>query len=94
MASSVLPDPGSVTAGSQTGGGEEECRTREFISKFEIVLAFDAVPVPAAATAPPPSVPAPAPVSGESQLADTSAQESAAEQTAKAQNATGYIPGG
>jgi len=95
VASSELPDPSSVNPSSQSDDAEEECRTRKFISKFEIVLAFDAVPVPTGATAPPPSVPAPLPSGGESQLADTTAQASAAEQTAEAQNATEtYIPGG
>lgn len=32
------------------GGSGEECRTREFIAKFEIVVAFDAAPVPVSAT--------------------------------------------
>jgi Tfp pilus assembly protein PilN len=32
-------------AGSGSGGGED-CRTREFIAKFEVVVAFDAAPVP------------------------------------------------
>jgi len=38
-------------AGGSEGGesGGEECRTREFIAKFEIVVAFDAAPVPPSA---------------------------------------------
>jgi Tfp pilus assembly protein PilN len=47
---------------SEGGGGSsdsgEECRTREFIAKFEIVVAFDAAPVVESATegeAPPPA---------------------------------------
>ena len=42
--------------GGESGGGE--CRTREFIAKFEIVVAFDAAPVPPSAeeaTAAPPA---------------------------------------
>jgi Tfp pilus assembly protein PilN len=37
----------------QTSGGSvgEDCRTRDFIAKFEIVVAFDAAPVPATASA-------------------------------------------
>ena len=94
VASSELPDPGSVDPGSQDSG-EEECRTRAFISKFEIVVAFDAVPVPPGATQPPPSVPAPLPSGDEPQLADTTAQASATEQTSEATEATQtYIPGG
>jgi Tfp pilus assembly protein PilN len=44
-----------VSAGG--GGGGEDCRTREFIAQFSVVVAFDAAPVPvvgAEAAAPPP----------------------------------------
>jgi Tfp pilus assembly protein PilN len=33
------------------GSGNEDCRTRDFIAKFEIVVAFDAAPVPTTASA-------------------------------------------
>lgn len=36
---------------TSSGSGGEDCRTREFIAKFEIVVAFDAAPVPATASA-------------------------------------------
>ncbi len=39
--------PGQTSSGS----GGEDCRTRDFIAKFEIVVAFDAAPVPATASA-------------------------------------------
>jgi Tfp pilus assembly protein PilN len=95
VASSELPEPGNVDSAGSSEGDDAECRTRRFISKFQIVLAFDAVPVPAGATAPPPSVPAPLPSGGEPQLADTTGQDSAAQQSATAQNATEtYVPGG
>jgi Tfp pilus assembly protein PilN len=52
--SSELSEEGSAGASGGGGGGSdssgEECRTREFIAKFEIVVAFDAAPVPAAAS--------------------------------------------
>jgi Tfp pilus assembly protein PilN len=46
--SSELPEEGK--AGGSEGGGSDsssgdECRTRKFIAKFEIVVAFDAAPV-------------------------------------------------
>lgn len=47
--SSELPNEGEDGGG---GGGDDsgdECRTRDFIAKFEIVVAFDAAPVPIAA---------------------------------------------
>jgi len=45
---SELPEnkEGSSTGGGSEGGSGEECRTREFISKFSLVVAFDAAPVP------------------------------------------------
>jgi len=36
---------------TSSGSGGEDCRTRDFIAKFEIVVAFDAAPVPATASA-------------------------------------------
>jgi Tfp pilus assembly protein PilN len=43
---------GTEDGGGGGGGSEggDECRTRSFIAKFEIVVAFDAAPVPAAAS--------------------------------------------
>jgi Tfp pilus assembly protein PilN len=41
--SSDRPDPSSPTGGS--GGASGDCRTRSFISKFGIVVAFDAVQI-------------------------------------------------
>lgn len=45
--------PGGDSGGGGGGGGSDsgdECRTRDFIAKFEIVVAFDAAPVPASAS--------------------------------------------
>lgn len=36
---------GTGSAGEE-GGSDSECRTRKFVSQFEIVVAFDAAPVP------------------------------------------------
>jgi Tfp pilus assembly protein PilN len=44
---------GGATAGVSESGSEDDCRTRDFITRFEIVAAFDAVPAPAVATPPP-----------------------------------------
>jgi Tfp pilus assembly protein PilN len=52
--SSELDDQANSSGGGDSSG--EECRTRDFIAKFEIVAAFDAAPVPlseSAAEAPP-----------------------------------------
>lgn len=45
---------GGPAPADEGGGGSEDCRTRDFIAQFEIVVAFDAVP--------PPAVPGAAPV--------------------------------
>lgn len=76
-------DSGGVVASDSSGDDSGECRTRDFISRFEIVIAFDEVPAPAAATETP-GVPAPA-TSGSGSLAQ--AQQST-------QNATNVLPGG
>jgi Tfp pilus assembly protein PilN len=75
--SSELPDQGEgagSTGGGSGGseGGSEDCRTRQFIAKFSLVVAFDAAPVPVTAS----SAEA-APVSA------TEESEAAAEETAK-----------
>lgn len=91
---------------AQTGAGggqsqdssDSDCRTRDFITRFELVVAFDAVPTPATATAAP-SVPAPVSPSGDdSQLADAqateaAAQESVSDQSAQAQSAADSVQG-
>jgi Tfp pilus assembly protein PilN len=41
----------STEVGANTGSTDGECRTREFIAKFALVVAFDAAPVPAEASA-------------------------------------------
>jgi Tfp pilus assembly protein PilN len=99
-----LPEPTADDGSSSVGSvdtASDECRTRDFISRFEIVAAFDAVPVPAAASPVPGTVvPEPVPTdSGEASVADAQAQEqqardSTAEQTEKARNASSeLIPG-
>jgi Tfp pilus assembly protein PilN len=51
--SSALPAKGSSAgaAGGSSGGGNSDCRTRSFIAQFQIVVAFDAAPIPSTATA-------------------------------------------
>jgi Tfp pilus assembly protein PilN len=73
VGSSELPDQASG-AGVSTGGDAssgssgDDCRTRNFIAKFQIVVAFDAAPVPIAGSTEEPA-PAPAPEEGESTTA-------------------------
>lgn len=53
--SSALPteESSSESGEGSEGGGQSDCRTRNFIAQFELVVAFDAAPVPAPAEAPP-----------------------------------------
>ncbi|HWM55839.1 MAG TPA: PilN domain-containing protein [Solirubrobacterales bacterium] len=37
-------------AAGGAGGGGDDCRTRDFIAKFDLVVAFDAAPIPAIGT--------------------------------------------
>jgi len=103
--SSELPDSSgdaSAPAGatSTSGGDSGECQTGPNIAKFQIVVAFDAVPATAGATSAP-SVPAPVAPTGSDnqQVADAQTQHaveqaSVREQSAKAQQAThNLIPG-
>ena len=62
--SSELPEADESGGGGGSNNGDDECRTREFIAKFEIVVAFDAAPIsttgteegaPVAAEAAPPA---------------------------------------
>jgi Tfp pilus assembly protein PilN len=74
--SSDRPDPSSATEGSSAGAAAGDCATRDFISKFGIVVAFDAVQISAstqeAATPPATSEPtasgSTASAAGESQV--------------------------
>jgi Tfp pilus assembly protein PilN len=52
--SSTLPSEGSSTessGGSEGGEGGASCQTRSFIAQFQMVIAFDAAPVPVSAAA-------------------------------------------
>jgi Tfp pilus assembly protein PilN len=91
--SSEQPDEESAAAGQTAGsdqGTEGECRTREFITKFEIVVAFDAVPTPATATEAP-AVPAPLTPGTTPAPTEQAATGAAASDTQAAAN---LIPGG
>jgi Tfp pilus assembly protein PilN len=74
--SSELDDQQSAAGASgggeaAAGGSNDDCRTRDFIAKFDLVVAFDAAPVPVVATAEAPvAVPAEAEASSESSEAE------------------------
>lgn len=108
--SSDRPDPSSTAegpAGGGSGGASGDCATRSFISKFEIVAAFDAVQVetstevtetPPATSEPTASGPT-ASAADQSQLSDGQEQleeqkRSTAQQTGKARkSADTFVPG-
>jgi Tfp pilus assembly protein PilN len=89
--------PAPTTDSGSEGGGE--CRTRDFISKFQIVVAFDQVPVPETATTAP-SVPAPVtpPSSdgdqGQLAGAGSGAEASSSESSAATPSSASPSPGG
>jgi Tfp pilus assembly protein PilN len=107
VSSSKLPDTaesssaagGAVVSGSSTD--TQECQVGD-IPKFEIVVAFDAVPTPSGATTTPSVPPAATPPTGsdQQQVAGTQTAQnvqraSVREQTSKARNSVDkYVPGG
>lgn len=92
LSKSELPDaavatPSTGTATASPTSGSEDCRTRDFIARFEIVVAFDEAPA-AGTAAPAPVAPADdstvtsADTGG---VAEASQQEDAARQSTEAQ---------
>jgi Tfp pilus assembly protein PilN len=82
VAKSELPDLGTQSD-AQAGG--DDCRTRDFIARFEIVAAFDAAPVGApSATAPPTTT---APTSNDSSgVADAATEQNLTRQSIQTQS--------
>jgi Tfp pilus assembly protein PilN len=101
VASSELPEQTSDSGATETTSGSDEtsqeCRTRDWIARFEIVVSFDAVPVPSGATSAP-GVPAPL-ANSFSEVAQAQAQQAAAtsevaQGSAQAAEAANVLPGG
>jgi Tfp pilus assembly protein PilN len=67
-----------VSAGGEagSGGGSDDCRTRSFIAKFEVVVAFDAAPIPETAAEPTPEAPAETAETTSSETSEASNEES------------------
>lgn len=76
--SSELPDQAEESAGGgsteESGGDSDECRTRNFITKFEIVVAFDAAPVPLSASEAQPAAAPPAESEDDGAEAETASE--------------------
>jgi Tfp pilus assembly protein PilN len=99
VSTSERPDPNADTTSAGQEPSDDDCRTRDFITRFEIVVAFDAVPPPPAATVPPP-LPTPAAPGAPSDPALASATQQQAqarasvqEQTSEASDAASYAGG-
>ncbi|HEX6229432.1 MAG TPA: hypothetical protein VFZ41_08250 [Solirubrobacterales bacterium] len=84
IASSELPDEnsGAGDVAGESGGGNEDCRTREFISKFELVVAFDAAPIPVVGSSESVTAEAPPPAE-ETESEDESQAETASSETSE-----------
>jgi Tfp pilus assembly protein PilN len=98
--SSERPDTQSSGGAAPTAGGDADasCQTRDFIVQFQILAAFDEVPVPAAAAVPAPTAPATTAPATEAETApgggtteQQAARDSAAEQTQDAEQAVNVI---
>ena len=88
-------DPANSGASGSTTAGSTDCRVRNFISQFDIVVAFDdAVPaIPSEATPADPAATAEAAVASAATPEQQQATDSAAKQTGKAKKAANLIPG-
>ena len=94
LTKSALPEKTAAdlvqsSSAAAAGAGSGECQTRDFIAGFEASVAFDNAAVAPASVTPPA-----APTTPEAVPAETAqAQESVAEQTGEARQATNIIPG-
>jgi Tfp pilus assembly protein PilN len=89
----------SIGSGAVSAGADADCRTRDAIAKFEIIVAFDAVPAPVVPGAEPTPLPDGSTTdAADSGVAEVAAQEqaaaqSSAEQTGEARAAANVVPG-
>jgi Tfp pilus assembly protein PilN len=79
-------------AASDSAEGTDDCRVLDLVTQFQIVVAFDAVPTPAAATEAAPTTPAPTAPTDGAQPASSSGNLN--QQVDSAQQATDVVPGG
>jgi Tfp pilus assembly protein PilN len=87
-------DASTGAAGGQGAESGDDCRTKDFITRFEIVIAFDAVPAPEAASALPPEPGAPAAAEGAETSPESQASEGALQEGVdEGQEAANLVPG-
>jgi Tfp pilus assembly protein PilN len=93
VATSERPDLSTDNADDGSTEQDDDCRTRDFISRFEIVVAFDAVPAPGTAPAPAPAPDGATPTAAAAAATDgataeqTAAREATESQIDKVRNA-------
>jgi Tfp pilus assembly protein PilN len=73
--SDQVEDAEASEAGSEGDSDGGDCRTRDFIAKFQIVVAFDAAPVPLSASVEVPVAPAPEETEGSPEATSTEGSE-------------------
>jgi len=87
--SSELPDKASSAGGGERGASSgDQCQTRDFIAKFEIVVAFDAAPLPEAAGKAGEAAPASEAAPEAAQVAKSESPEGSAEPASNSSEST------
>jgi Tfp pilus assembly protein PilN len=96
LASSEKPTTAASAGGDAAGGGggpgNTECRTEDFIPKFQIIVAFDDAPVPAAAGAAPVAPASPTTPTGAAETASTASSETTSSASPTPAPTTGTTP--
>jgi Tfp pilus assembly protein PilN len=87
---SALPESGESDGGGGGKSGGDDCRTREFIAQFHLVIAFDEAPTIAADSASAPALPTAA---ATTPAPTTEAQQSVQETSENVDDAANIIPG-
>ncbi|HYU61488.1 MAG TPA: hypothetical protein VEK39_12075 [Solirubrobacterales bacterium] len=97
VAHSSRPELEESDTGGSDQGSEEDCRTHDFITQFEIVAAFDEVPAPAGAapgTTTPATPTAPTSTGDDVTEGSTASQDAAQQGVQEGQEAADLAPGG
>src|SRR6266508_3252847 len=97
VAHSSRPELEESDTGGSEEGSEEDCRTHDFITQFEIVAAFDEVPAPAGAapgTTTPATPTAPTSTGDDVTEGSTASQDAAQQGVQEGQEAADLAPGG
>jgi len=85
---SEKPEDGASETGADSNSANSDCRTRDFITRFEAVAAFDAVPVPEGAVPGPQVEPTPADSTATDSATDSSTTDSSTTDSTTTDSAT------